>query len=337
MDWSFDGVIKGSSTPLQYTLSHLGRECSEIGSGHAFMLQLKLMLGVIIASLAGAQELEPRAYSPSPVGTTFLGVAFGRSSGDISFDPAIPITNTKATLYFPALGVGQTFGLFGRQALITAILPYVRGSVSGDVGEQQQRITRSGLANLGLRFSVNLHGSPALTPAAFAAIPHRDIIVAASLAVVAPSGQYDKARLVNIGTNRWAFKPELGFSYPVKKFYLDFYAGSWFYADNASFFPGQSTRSQDPLIAFQAHVSYMVRQRFWLAFNSTWYGGGSVRVNGGPPMNRQSTSRMGGTLSLPVAKRQSLKIAYSSGVTGRVGAAFSTVTIGWQCVFFKRP
>jgi hypothetical protein len=301
------------------------------------MLQLKLMLGVIIASFAGAQELEPRAYSPSPVGTTFLGVAFGRSSGDISFDPAILITNTKATLYFPALGLGQTFGLFGRQALITAILPYVRGSVSGDVGEQQQRITRSGLANLGLRFSVNLHGSPALTPAAFAAIPHRDIIVAASLAVVAPSGQYDKARLVNIGTNRWAFKPELGFSYPVKKFNIDVYAAAQFYGANRNFFPGQSTRSQSPLTSIQAHVSYTVRQRLWIAFDSTWYGGGAVRVNGGPSIGRQSNSRLGGTVSLPVARRQSLKIAYSSGVTGRIGSAFSTVTIGWQYVFFNRP
>lgn len=190
---------------------------------------------------------------------------------------------------------------------------------------------------MGLRLSVNLHGSPALTPKKFAAVKHRDILVAASLAVVAPSGQYDQARLVNIGTNRWAFKPELGFSYPVKKFYLDFYAGSWFFTDNASYFPGQSTRSQAPLIAFQGHLSYTVRQRLWLAFNSNWYGGGSVRVNGGSPMNRLSNARLGGTLSLPVAERQSLKIVYSSGVTGRIGASFSTVTIGWQFVFCDRP
>ena len=204
---------------------------------HAFTLQLTPILVVVIASSAGVQELEPRAYSPSPVGTTFVAVVFGRSSGGIFFDPTIPLTNAKATFYFPTLGVGQTFGLFGREALITALLPYVWGSASGDFREQQQRITRSGLANLGLRLSINLHGCPALTPKAFAAIPHRDIIVAASLAVIAPSGQYDKARLVNIGTNRWSFKPELGVSYPVKKFYLDLYAAAQFYGDNANFFP----------------------------------------------------------------------------------------------------
>ncbi len=303
----------------------------------AFRHQLRVTLIIGIVSSAWAQELEPRAYSPSPVGTTFLLVFFGRSSGDVSFDPTVPVTNAKAALYFPALAAGQTFGLLGRQALFTAILPYVWGSASGDVGEQQQRIARSGLANMGLKVSVNLRGSPALTPKAFAAVPHRNTIIAASLAVAAPSGQYDKARLVNIGTNRWSFKPELGLSYPVKKFYLDFYASSCFFTENASYFPGQSARSQAPLLAVQGHLSYVIRQRLWLAFDSTWYGGGSVRVNGGPPLNRLSNSRLGGTVSAPVAERQSLKIAYSSGVTGRVGAAFSTVTLGWQYVFFDRP
>jgi hypothetical protein len=29
---------------------------------------------------------------------------------------------------------------------------------------------------------------------------------------IAPTGQYDPALLVNIGTNRWSFKPEIGFT-----------------------------------------------------------------------------------------------------------------------------
>jgi hypothetical protein len=40
-------------------------------------------------STATAQELEPRAYSPSPVGTTFLLGGFGRSEGGILFDPSL--------------------------------------------------------------------------------------------------------------------------------------------------------------------------------------------------------------------------------------------------------
>lgn len=303
----------------------------------AWSFQLRFTLGLTIAAIAAAQELEPRAYSPSPVGTTFVGTLFGRSGGGVSFDPTVAITGAKATLYFQALGLAHTFGLFGRQALAEGVLPYVWGSASGDVGEQQRRITRSGLANVKLRFSVNLHGSPALTPKAFAATPHRKMIVAASLAASAPTGQYDKARLVNLGTNRWSVKPELGLSYPVRKFYLDVYAGAIFFAENKAFFPGQSTKSQDPLISIQGHVSYTVRQSFWLAFDSTWYGGGAVSVNGGPPLQRLNDSRAGGTVSLPLAEHQSLKVAYSRGVTGRLGTDFTTVTIAWQYFFFGRP
>jgi hypothetical protein len=32
-------------------------------------------------------------------------------------------------------------------------------------------------------------------------------------------------------------------------------------------------RRQDPLPSVQAHFSYTIRPRMWLAFDSTWYGG----------------------------------------------------------------
>lgn len=258
-----------------------------------------LILVLAVAFSAAAQELEPRAYSPSPVGTTFLLAGFGRSSGDVAFDPTIPITNASATLYFPTLAIGQTFGLFGRQALITAALPYVWGNASGDVGELQRDITRSGLADAGLRFSLNLHGSPAMTPKEFAKVPHRNPIVAVSLAITAPSGQYDKTRLVNIGTNRWSFKPEIGLSYPVRKFYIDFYAAGRFFTQNTNFFPGDSTRSQAPFILLQANLTCAIRPRLWLALGSIWYSGGAVSINGGPPLNRQANSRLGGPFRCP--------------------------------------
>jgi len=295
------------------------------------------MSGLAIASLAAAQELEPRAYSPSPIGTTFVVLGFGGSTGGVAFEPTIPITNASATLYFPTLGLAQTFGVFGRQALAGALLPYVWGNASGDVGEQRHLITRSGLADLRMKISVNLHGSPALTPKEFAAVPHHNFILAASLAAVAPTGQYNRRELINIGTNRWSLNPQLGMSYPVRKLYLDVYAGATFFTENKEFYPGQSTRSQDPLIAIQAHVSYTFHPRFWLAFDSTWYGGGATSLNGGPSTQRLSNSRVGSTLSLPLAGRQSLKIEFSTGATGRIGTSFTTATIAWQYVFFDRP
>jgi len=281
---------------------------------------------------AWAQDLEPRVYSASPVGTSFLQVGFGRTSGDVVFDPSIPVTNTQATLYSPTVGVSHTFGVLGRQTLLSAGLPYVWGNVTGDVGDQSGKVYRSGLADIRLRYAVNLHGSPALSPKEFAQ-SRRSYIIATSVTVLAPSGQYGSTKLINIGSNRWAFKPEVGFSYPVKKLFLDLYAGAWLFTDNSSFYPGTGNRSQEPTTALQAHVSYTVRPGLWAAFDSTWYGGGAVSTSGGRYMDRQSNSRIGGTVSIPLPARQSIKVAYSSGVTGTIGASFSTLSVSWQKIW----
>jgi hypothetical protein len=90
------------------------------------------------------------------------------------------------------------------------------------------------------------------------------------------------------------------------------------------------------LTAIQAHVSYTVRRSLWLAFDATWYGGGAATVGNGPSTERQSNSGVGGTVSLPIAKGQSIKIAYSSGVTGHVEARFNTIGGEWQYVWFSR-
>ena len=126
-----------------------------------------LLLAVLGSVPAAAQELEPRAYSASPIGTNFLVVGVGRSSGDVIFDPTVPITDVRAEINAATLGVGRTFNLGGHLALATVALPYVWGGVAGNVAEQAQSITRSGLGDMRLKLSVNLLGIPAMEPAEF--------------------------------------------------------------------------------------------------------------------------------------------------------------------------
>ena len=270
---------------------------------------------------AAAQELEPRAYSASPIGANFLLVGVTRSSGDVVFDPTVPITDVHADINAATLGLGRTFNLAGRQALVTAAFPYAWGDISGKVAEQAQSITRSGLTDARLKVSVNLWGTPALKPAEFVRQPPRTNI-GASLSVTPPTGQYLADKLINIGTNRWAFKPEVGLSHPRGRWWLELAAGAWLFTSNDRFYPGESLRTQAPLFVFQSHVSYNVTRRAWAAFDATWYGGADVRVNSGPPASRQNNTRVGGTLSLPTGARQSLKIAYSTGASMRTAPTF---------------
>ena len=90
-----------------------------------------LLLAMLFSIGAAAQELEPRAYSASPIGTNFLVVGIGRSSGDVVFDPTVPLTDVHADINAATLGVGRTFNLGGRLVLATVALPYVDDLVAG--------------------------------------------------------------------------------------------------------------------------------------------------------------------------------------------------------------
>jgi hypothetical protein len=45
---------------------------------------------------------------------------------------------------------------------------------------------------------------------------------------------------------------------------------------------------------------------------------------------------LGATVSLPLGRGHSFKVAYSDGVSGRVGSKFTTITGGWQYVWFDQ-
>ena len=283
---------------------------------------------------AAAQELEPKAYSASPVGATFLVLALSRSTGSVVFDPTLPITDVSARINGAVLGVGQTFGVFGKLALFSAAVPFGWGDISGQVAEEARAITRSGFADARVKFSVNLRGNDAMRVREFAKAP-RTTIIGASITVAAPSGEYDRTKLINLGNHRWAFKPEVGIAVPKGPWDVDVYLGVWLFTTNSDYYPGERVRTQDALVALQGHVSYTFKPRLWLAVNATWYDGGAARVDAGDPIGAVKNSRVGATLSIPASRRQSLKISYSDGMTVRAGTDFRTIAVAYQFVSIR--
>jgi hypothetical protein len=279
-----------------------------------------------------AQELEPRAYSPSPTGTNFLLGSYVHTTGDVVFDPSLPVKNVTAKVSSTVLAYGRTFGLLGRSASAALLLPYAWGTMSGDVAEEYRSIERSGLADMRARVTVNLLGGPALTPQEFARRTPRTLL-GTSLIVVAPTGEYDATKLINISANRWAVKSELGLAVPVDRLTLEAYAAVWLFTDNADFYGG-SRREQAPLASFQVHVGYTFKPRLWLAADATYYGGGNITIDGVETDGTQRNSRGGLTLSAPVGRRSSLKATWSQGFVARVGGDFSTYGLALQTVWF---
>ena len=155
------------------------------------------------AGTASPQDMEPRAYSASPVGVNFLVVSYSRSSGSVVFDPSLPLSDVRATVDATVAGLGHTFNLFGKLALISAATPYVLGDVTGNVGEDRREVTRSGLADSRIRLSVNLRGNDATSPQQFGAAPRR-LVLGASLTTTIPASQYSgSARCRTAAIGHW--------------------------------------------------------------------------------------------------------------------------------------
>jgi hypothetical protein len=282
-----------------------------------------------------AQDLDPRAYVKAPVNATLLIGGYSHSAGGVLTDPTLPLENLKATVNTTTLGMARTFALFGKSAQVLYVLPYSWANASALVNGQPESTSRTGFADMRVRLSVLLLGGKAVSVSDFLKENNRTII-GTSLMVIAPTGQYFPDRLINLGTRRWSFKPEVALSQKIgKRWMLDVYSGVWIFTSNDSFFPGNALRTQDPLMAFQAHFSYNINPRMWIAFNATYYAGGQSSVNDRFNDDRQSNSRFGTTLVVPVGKRNALKIAYSRGAIIRVGADFSTLSVGWTTSWFQ--
>lgn len=294
-----------------------------------------------------AQDLAPRAYVITPLHANAVTLAWAYYTGPLSFNGVIPIENAKGTYNIPSFSYYHSLHLFGRSANLLLALPYGVGNFSGEVGSKEGSIYRSGLVDLNMRFSVNLIGGPAMQPKEFAKWKQKKIL-GTSLRVVAPTGQYDGTKLVNWGINRWAFKPEIGYSQRFAgNWVIDGYAGVWFYTQNPQSFnrPLPVPQSMAPIGSLEGHLSYDFKRfgwlkglRGWASLDGNFWWGGIASVYNIPnPDTKQTSSRLGATISLPYSKYQSVKVSYSGGTYSRFGGDYKNLQVAWQYTWIGWP
>ena len=283
---------------------------------------------IVHPGLAGAQSMEPRAYSNAPVGMNFLILGYAYQEGDVLLDPAAPVQDVSADAHTIVLGYSRVLDVWGRSGRIDALVPYAWLSATGKVNEQGRTRDVSGFADPGLRFSVNFYGAPALSFREFKNY-RQDTIVGASLLVTMPLGQYDSDKLVNIGTNRWSFKPEVGISKALGRWTVEGIAGVTFFTKNEEFLRNH-TREVEPVYSVQAHLIYNLPSGIWVALNGTYYTGGRTSLDGVKGDDLQRNWRVGSTVTVPLNLHNSIKFYGSTGVQTRAGGNFNLVGVAWQ-------
>jgi hypothetical protein len=281
-----------------------------------------------IVTESQAQSIEPRAYSNAPVGVNFLLLGFQGSRGALDLDPNLPIEDVNAEIDVGVIGYVTTLEVAGNSAKLGLSVPYASVLVDGFVEGVFREREINDFADPSFFFAYNFHGAPALSAKEFGSY-QQDLIAGFTIKVTAPLGDYDAEKVINLSTNRWTIKPEIGVSKAIGKWTLETAAAIAYFTDNDDFNNGLK-REQDPIYSAQFHVTYSFPGNIWLATSATYYEGGKTTIDSVGKDDLQENWRTGLMLALPVNRHQSLKFYGSKGVSTRTGSNFDTLGVAWQ-------
>lgn len=287
---------------------------------------------LFISAIVNCQDLEPRFYANLPKNMNAIGFSYSFLKGNVVTDPSLPLADFKITSNNFGLGYLRTFGLANKLARVQLSLPFVMMAGKVKVNGHDTSGGRTGFADMRIRFGINFFGSPALDKKDFPAFQQKTI-VGISVVVSVPTGLYYTDKLINIGTNRWGIKPEVGISRRFKHVYAETYMGVWFYTDNSSYL-GNKTLVQNPVFSIQGHVSYYFKNQMWIGINANWFTGGDTYVDNKLAGDLHDNWRLGGTFSTPLTRSQSLKLQFNGGAFIAKGLNYNSVTLSYQYIFF---
>jgi hypothetical protein len=298
------------------------------------MLRSGLLASIgLLALLSGsgsalAQELELRTYANAPVGMNFIAGGYGRSAGNVLLDPSLPVEDLDADLNVVFLRYARTLSFFGKAAKVKALLPYSWGRWTGEVEGVARERELAGPGDAMLTLEVNFSGAPALRPAEFRGYRQKTI-VGASVRLTVPSGEYDSEKALNLGSNRWVVRTEVGVSRALGPWVLELAGNVRLYRDNDNFFGG-NTLSQDPFHALKGHAIYNFRPGFWAGVGVGYGSGAQTYINDIPRDTEQRNWRIGGTLVYPLGPKDGLSLTLVSGSARGAGADFDVLTLAYQ-------
>ena len=288
-----------------------------------------LLAAASMLSLLHAQTLEPRLYAPAPVGTNFLLLGYGYSEGGVTSVARLEDADVEMRCVMAAYA--RSIDIAGDSGKVDLLIPAC--DLTGEALLDGRPVAGEvrGAGDIKARVSWNFYGAPALSPEAYGSYT-QDLIAGTSIQLTAPTGQYDRNRLLNNGANRWAVKPGVGLSKRLGATVVELAADAEFYTANSDHISGRVYR-QKPVYSLQAHLIHTLPRGIWIALNVNYYAGGETSLDHVTEGKSLSNNRAGLTAAFPLGAAQSIKLYGSSGVNTRYGTDFDTAGIAWQYRF----
>ena len=283
------------------------------------MKSITLIFAMLVAAMmycnsGFTQDLEPRRWTPLPVDTQVVGVGYGHSNGDISLDPVLKIDEGTVDLDSVVASYVRPFSLAGRLARFDAFIPFHDSQWQGLLDGQPATAQRRGFGDPILRVSVLLKGAPVANEEDLrryiASHPVRTSM-GVGLAVSLPLGDYHDDKLLNIGSNRFSFRPQVGVVHIRGRWSYELTGSVFLFTDNDDFF-NSNILEQNPLYAVQSTVVRVFKPGLWMAISAGYGRGGRSTLNGERKDDRRETFLSGLSAGIPLSRNQSLKLAYVS-------------------------
>jgi len=256
------------------------------------------------------------------------GSGFILSEGDVLFDPALEIEDATVRAESAAVSFVRAFALGSSLARFDVTIPWQHAFYEGLLQGEPASATRAGLLDPTLRLSVILKGA---TPPPGA---RSSLVVGAALAVTAPVGEYKEQFLINLGQNRWVFRPQLGAVYTRGKWSYELTGSLYFFTSNDEFFGG-TTRKQDPLYAVQGHVIRTFdKTGYWVSLSAGYGGNGQSIIDANRVDDEKQMFLSALSYGMPLGTRQSLKFAFLRSRTNTSsGSDTDSLAVAWSVAF----
>lgn len=273
---------------------------------------LALMPGIGFADNA-------RDWQNSPTDLNMVFGYYNRVDTNTPIDTTLPINGLSLDADLYLFRYARSFGIDGRNSAIQFIQPYADVSASFDNAQFFSGTKRNGgMGDTQIVFAHNIFGGPALTAEEFASWKPETFLTGA-LWMTMPTGDYDKDRIINIGSNRWVFKPELGFGTPIGPTWLEINTYVSLFGDNKDYH-GDSKLEQKPLYAIEGHYSYTINRALWVSLDATYNRGGESKIDGDWQDNKQENGLLGASLGFMLSPQFGGLIAYNDTVSERTGS-----------------
>jgi hypothetical protein len=282
-----------------------------------------------VADHAWAQFTDAHSYDNTPVGTNQIELSYAYAHADSSIDTSLIIAGAKLNLNQGMISYARYLGLFNRTVWVEAGAPI--GGLNGSLSGTGIQGSINGVGDSSYQAAMLLKGGPALTVEQFKNYKPTTIL-GMSFTVTAPTGRYNANQILNLGSDRWLFKPELALSQPFgpeQKWQLDAYANAYFYTDNTSYH-GREILHQQPLPGFEGHLSYSFNDNVWLSFDTRYSFRGITFVNGVDQSNGQHNFILGSEMNVLINTRASLLFEFAKALVHQNGPALTGFAVKYN-------